>query len=595
MASAFPASFVEPGPALRDAGRVHAPSLLSLLLLGACAAAPTADAPRTIARPNVPVVFALPPGTRVVAELAAGVPDEPTWRGAGVWWREALRLSLTLEVHDGQARDLPTLELTIDPTSQTLAAVWRQGTTERALAGGNFRDRDLATAIDALAWATRLALGEDAQAPMAIAAGTSALATVVLAVSDAQDLLRDGGFAACRRILQNARARDGACPFVLEGLAAVALLHGELALAERIALEGLSYTQRLLPSTQHRLARTLLLTRASSGSHDAARCDRDLLALAAAGQRERPHDPQPQLSQALASNFLGDFATARTLLLALQPRLPENPILLYHLGWAMLGSGDATAAAEHFASAAVRLPATWVLLPRAVALFDSQQHDALHDLLQTARADAEANHETVVYDLLRMQAAHALLRGDLATARAHLLTTLTWLLKNPQTLAQRVGEFAEQGALAVRLDAAAEFPSMLAAIQQQHAGSEIADVCTYLAAMVEVHRRHERALAAEETLRRGGDSPWSSLLAAYAHELRGEVADMQAALARAAALASSPMTKALLARGLHTAGRTTEASQLLATLRAEMNTKSLRAPCRHAILGPELAFAFLDP
>ena len=287
-----------------------------------------------------------------------------------------------------------------------------------------------------------------------------------------------------------------------------------------------------------------------------------------------------------------------TNVLAAQELDPEFLSLLREivcLGGSIAVGGDATAAAEHFASAAVRLPATWVLLPRAVALFDSQQHDALHDLLQTARADAEANHETVVYDLLRMQAAHALLRGDLATARAHLLTTLTWLLKNPQTLAQRVGEFAEQGALAVRLDAAAEFPSMLAAIQQQHAGSEIADVCTYLAAMVEVHRRHERALAAEETLRRGGDSPWSSLLAAYAHELRGEVADMQAALARAAALASSPMTKALLARGLHTAGRTTEASQLLATLRAEMNTKSLRAPCRHAILGPELAFAFLDP
>src|SRR4029079_12577399 len=117
----------------------------------------------------------------------------------------------------------------------------------------------------------------------------------------------------------------------------------------------------------------------------------------------------------------------------------------------------------------------------------------------------------------------------------------------PTVLGQRAGEFAEQGALLVRLGGGPDLPPLLAAIQQQHTGGDIADVCTYLAGMVDVQHRRERVLPVEASLARGGDSPWSSLLAAYAHELRGEVADMQQALERAARLASSPMTKALLA------------------------------------------------
>ncbi len=193
-----------------------------------------------------------------------------------------------------------------------------------------------------------------------------------------------------------------------------------------------------------------------------------------------------------------------------------------------------------------------------------------------------------------MQAAHALLTGDRSGAIAALQATLTWLLRHPQQLAQRCGEFAEQGALLVRLGGGDELPPLLAAVQQQHTGSEVADACTFLSGLLEVQRTRERAQRAEGMLARGGESAFASLLAARAYELRGEIADLQTSLGRAARLSNSPMTKALLARGLRAGGKTDEAAALFTALRAEMRRIDLRRSCRHPLLGPELAFAFLD-
>ncbi len=566
---------------------------LPLLLVAACASPPDRGAARPA--PVVPLVAQWPQGTRFCTALAAGVPDEVPWRAAAVWWREALRQTVAFAPEDGATAGIAVLELAIDPASHALAALWREpGGATRPLAGGSFAGGDLPAAIDTLAWSARLALGEACEPPVPAAAGTSALATVVLAVDDAGSLARDGGFQAANRILRDARARDGASPFVLDGIAALAVLRGEPTLAERTAREALGYEQRLLPATRHRLARTLLLARASIDTASAADRDRELLALGEAGHRERPHDVEPLLSQALALNFLGEFERARALLLALAERLPDHPIVTYHAGWACLGSGDAADAARWFAHAAARLPVGFVLLPRAIALFDSGQHDELRELLQQRRDDAEADGSPLVHDLLRMQAAHAWLAGDTARALDRTFATLTWLLRQPQQLRQRAGEFAEQGALLVRAGRGEQLLPLLAAVQAQHQGAEVADVCGYLAGMVEVHRRRERARDVEVRLAHGGESAWSSLLAAYAHELRGEVADMQTELARAARLADTAMTKTLLARGLRAVGRGAEAERLLVALRAELRTIHLRARCRHPLLGPELAVAFVE-
>jgi hypothetical protein len=380
---------------------------------------------------------------------------------------------------------------------------------------------------------------------------------------------------------------------VLDGLASLALLRGDALAAERTALEALGYEERLLPGTRHRLARTLLLARASAAPAAAAARDRELLALGDAGARERPHDPEPRLSRALALDFLGEFTAARPLLLELAGRLPEHPVVLYHAGWACLGSGDAAAANGWFARAAARLPAEFVLLPRAIALHDSGRHEELASLLRDARAEHAG--APLEHDVLRMQAAHALLRAERELARERVVATLTWLVEHPLALRTRAGEVAEQGALLVRLGGGRELPPLLAAMQAQHQGTDVADVGAYLGGLVEIARSGERQRHAETRLSHGGDSAWAALLAAYAHEVRGEVADMQAALARAARLSDTPMTKTLLARGLAATGRTAAAERLLAALRAEMRTLHLRARPRHPLLGPELAFAFAAP
>src|SRR5436190_21885693 len=351
LPSAFRGRHVERRRARAHAAPVRAP-IAALLLAAACGTAPAPVPPP----PDVPLAVRWPDGTRFRTALASTVPDELPWRAAATWWREALRQSVAFELQDDPGgsdhRSLPCLELTIDPAAKKLAACLRTETGEQALAGGELRADDLPGAIDRLAWSARLALGEAATAPVPVGAGTSANGWVAAATDDAQLLLRDGGLAPAQRLLLDARRRDGGSPYVLDALASITLLRGELAAAERIAREALGYEQRLLPTTQHRLARTLLFARASQSPGRAAEFDRDLLTFGTVAHRERPHDPQPEFSIALADNFLGNFAAALPRLQALEPRLSGQPIVAYHLGLAHLCSGDAAAAVPWFERAA---------------------------------------------------------------------------------------------------------------------------------------------------------------------------------------------------------------------------------------------------
>ncbi|MBL8756241.1 MAG: hypothetical protein JNK15_23300 [Planctomycetes bacterium] len=569
--------------------RLHA--LLVPITCAACAGTPML-APKT--RPDVALVQRLDPGTRFTSALGDKTPDEPRWRAAAVWWREALRQTVAFELVDGDQRDLPVVELTLDPATRALASTWRTGTTSHVLAGDSFAADELPQALDRLAWKTRLALGEDAPPPVPVADGTTRDAQVLLAVADAELLLRDGGFQAAARLLATSRARDGGAPFLLDPIAALALLRGEAAAAERIAKEALGYDTRLLPTTRHRLARTLLQARASVDPAKAAGHDAELLQFGRVARQERPHDPQPALTVAIAHVFRSEFAEARPLLQDLVRRLPEHPIVAYHLGWACLGSGAPDLAVEPLADAAARLPIAWTLLPQAIALFEAGRHDDLDRLLGDLLRDDSAEAQALGYDVRRLSAAHALLRGDLQQCRERLLATFDWLAQNPGTAADRAGELAEQGAVLVRLGGDARLPALLATFQAQHPGSAVAEAAAFVHGLWTVHGGGPLPAGLRERLARGGDSPFAALLDAFAHERAGELADRLEALTRAANLSSSPMTKALFARCLAQSGRTEEGARLLQTVRAEMRTLALRQRCRHPLLGPELAFAASD-
>lgn len=577
--------------------------LVSILaLLGSACTAPPDPA---VERPDVSVVRQWPEGQRFAAVVARGLPDAAPWAALPFWWRAALRQTERFRLIEASDEALPTLELAVDPSRGNVRATLLEpaptlATPRRVeLAAASFAantpSRGLLPALDRLAWACRLAVGESAPPPRPLTAITSPDSAVVLAIDDAEGLIATGGFASALRALQLARRRDGGAPALLMPLASLALLRGDAVTAERIAVEALGYEARLSPTVQHRLARTLLMARAARNPAEAETYDRELLRLGRTAAEERPHDDQPRWTCAIAHDFLGSFDRARVLLERLEPPPAERGFVDYHLGWACLGTDDAAAAADHLARSALRLPAPWVLLPRAIALFEAGRPDDLEALLQEALDEQllRDRDDLLVHQILRMQAAHAVLRQQPERARERLWQDLQWYLGHGLSLAQRAGEFGEAGAVFVRLGSDRDLPSLLASIQQQHTGSVVADAAAFVGGMHDVQRTGQRAHASEAMLARQGDHPWAMLLAAYAHERNGEVGDMQNALARAAALTSSPLTTSLLARSLRLVGEQRHAERLQQTLQREMLQVHLRRRCQHPIYGPELAYAFM--
>lgn len=591
-----PAPLVEPSGPTRETAGVRCWPTAALLALCACSAP---DRPREepvgapVPEPQVQVAVRLPEGTRLRAQVVDGLPDDASWRAVGTWWREALAQTRRFSVAPSGAPAATTVVLTVDAEAQALTATLRRIDEERLLAVSRFgpgsETPGLLASLDHLAWSARRALGEAAARPMAVARATSADPRVVTAVEDAEGLVRTGAFGSAYDALKAARRRDGGAPFVLAPLAALDLLRGDARRARDVCREAVGYAARCSPTVQHRLARTLLLANAALEPEQAGDVDRELQRLATVARRERPHDDAPRYTEALAANFLADFERARPQLEELRRRLPEHGFVAYHLGWACLGTSDPRAAAEHLAEAASRLPLPWVVLPWAIALYESAQHDALRRLLERARRGAGAS--GLEHQVLRMMAAHALLRGERARARGLLLDDLRWLVQHPLELDRRAGDFADAGAVLVRLGSAPELRSLVAAVQKLPVEGATRDAAAFVGGLEQVRATGRRAVRLEESLGRDGDSPWSALLAAYAHEREGEVGAMQQALARAALLSSSPLTKALLARSLRAVGKAREADLLQRTLAREMQTLNLRGRCQHPLFGPELAFA----
>lgn len=562
------------------------------LCLAGCAGGPTA--PKTAPRPQVAVVRDLPAGTVLVTECA-GVPDELPWRAAAVLWHEALRQSARFVVLDGDggAPDRRRLRLTVDLGSNRLAALLvAAGGDSVPIGGDTIEGGDLGAAIDRLARTAREALGEATATPIPTAAGVGRDPSFVDAAADAHRLLRDGAIEGAFRLFTRMRARDGGSPYVLDGLAETELLRGHPGTAERIAQEALGFTARLMPHRQHRLARTLLLARASQRPETAPERDRQLRDLGRVFQRERPHDPQALLTLGLAENFLGEFEAALPHLRAFVDLEPDHPLGHYHLGWTQLALGHAPAAVDEFAAAALRLPAASMIVPQSIALYGAGQTEALEQRLADIATELAERDSLQLHDLRRMQAAHALLRRDDERAAQLLREDFTWLVSHPSAIDERVGEFAEAGVVLARLGGARALPPILAALQQQRPGTALADAISFLSGVVTVAETGARAEAVERQLSRGGDSVFSLLLAALAHERRGELGDQYSALARAARMGDSPLLKMLLARSLVAMGRQPESDQLMAALRTEMLRIDLRQRARHPLLGPELAYAF---
>ncbi len=569
------------------------------IALAACRG-PAGEAPDGTIGPAPAVALRAPqpPGARlraVVSDALAATADGPALEA---WWRAALNQSARFSVLPSDARATLQLRLSVDRDARSLTAALVDGESQTLLATEPLGEKqaadDVLDAVDRLAWACRLALGENVDAPRPVAQLTSSDRRAVLAVADADALVDSGAFTSAYQTLREARRRDGGAPFVLEPIAALELLRGAPERAAAICREALSYEARCSATVQHKLARTLLLANAAQDPQRAAQYDRELATLAAVARKERPHDDEPRYSAALAHNFRAEFKAARPLLEQLRAVYPDRGFVAYHLGWSCLGSGDSAAAADHLEAASRRLPAPWLLLPWAIALHESGRGDELDALLAKVRDErARAEGDSLHHQVLRIQAARAVLAGDHARARALLVEDLRWLAAHPTALDARLGDFAEAGAVLVRLGSAPDLAALVGRVQRLPLEPATRDAAAFVGGLDQVQRTGRRADGLEAALSRDGDSAWGALLEAYAREREGEVGAMQAALARAARLSDSPMTKALLARSLRAVGKQREADLLRETLHREMLSMHLRRPCEHPLFGPELAFAFL--
>jgi hypothetical protein len=558
---------------------------IAFLLVAACSAPPAVRPELASWVASTPIAFALPPGSLVALQPVRG-PLPKDWPAAAIegLWRESLRQSPTIDFAHGPvatgANTAQQLQLSYDATARTFTATLSNQGNAVHLAGVRIVNTPGA-ALDELAARTRTALGErELQDLTPIEMGYSKDLSVVAACEAALVQLQDGGFAAATRMLTAARPRDGGCTMLLDAMATAAVLRGQTREAVALATEALALRQRLMPATQHRLARTLLLARASISTATARRCDEDLLQLSTVAQRERPADPDPRVSGAIALNFLGRFAEARTALTPLAPRLPRSFSVRYHLGWAELGCGEANVAAQHFAAVAAVLPPSALLVPRALARFEAGDHDGLRTWLQEIAQDRAFAETEALHEVRRMQAALELLTGHRDSAAA-------WMLRD------LAGARVEAGEVLVRLGQGERLRPMLATLQALKPDPAIADAVAYVSGLIEIRATTRSLPELSENMRNRGVGVWGDLLDAYGSEVQGKLAAERSALAQAAKASSSPLVKAALQRNLRRSGNTLEADALRTAMQREMKVIDLRRRSQHPLLGPELAFAWI--
>jgi tetratricopeptide (TPR) repeat protein len=549
------------------------------------------------------VVSRLEPGTRVrlrpvqVTVPAPGTSIDTVLLGAGL--RESLRLSSLLDVAAG-IEDAPS-PLALVPTVDLVAGrlvltlEW-DGSASTPLCSVACDPERPTVAADELAARARIALGEDLrETPPPIADIYSASAECVRLTERSLEL--EPGGADLKEILERARRADPGCALTWNVLASSQLARGEPQAAISTARSALSaFGRRLSPTTAHRLARVLLLAEARvRGTPGTRAVDEQLLALGTAFVEDRPHDPHGLYTTALAHSFLGRFDLSEPAFEELRARWPAIPWPEYHLVFARLGLGDGPGALEAADQIARDLPFETTFLPRALALFTSGELGELADLLQEARDRTPAN-SPFGLDVLRMQAALAVLRDRRDEATSALADSLEWLRQRPSLLPQRAVELAEAGEALVLLGAPPDLSLRLDAIRSVVWNGEAAVVhaLAYVEGIAAAARGDaEVAAIAAGTLEQANRDGDAARVRAAIARAAGSAADEARELATVLRLNDTPLARASFARVLRELGRREEAEGVLRETREDLLRIDLRIPLQHPLLSPGQALAFL--
>ena len=574
------------------------------------------------AGPSAVVAIRLPAGTRLrlrPVTVSSGLPEEFTESATlDALLREAFLQSPRFDI-DGAEVDLvakppivgkrdthraveasataaqPTHE--IDVHYDHAASAWstalvRPGSAPLPLAS----DRgDLFDALDRLAVHTRQALGETEIHSRPIGQVYSKSARCIQLTEAANELGRAGLVMPAIGNLRRARREDPGSTPTLATLAANLLVSGQAKEATTVARAALALEDRLAPTTQHRLARTMLLARATVRTTDAGTpADRNLLQLADVTMAERPFDPEPVFSKALALNLQGRYGESTPLLEALAKRWPKHPGVAYHRTFAALATGRHETAIQSIEGAFDRLPAHSRVLPRALALFHAERHDELRGFLAELSASNPVRNSAQLHEVRRMQVAHAILTGDSEAATRAALTDLEWIRRRPSRLNRFAADVAELGEVLVRLDRAADLRVPLRAFEELGNPPELfSQVLVYLGGLVDVAATRKRATAAEAHLRKADQQVWSSALKAAAHRRRGELMEELQERVFEFSSTDDPLLRASLAHALRSAGEEEDAGRVVEQLRQRLLGFRLHRLREHPLLSPGAALAFL--
>jgi hypothetical protein len=577
----------------------------TLVVLAACA---TPD-PVQSSPPRPPLGFEqdtvarLAPGTLVrlrpvqVTVTAPGTTIDTVLLGAGL--REALRLSPTLDVAAG-LEDAPSpvsLVPHVDLVARRLVLTLERSDAPATPLCTVPCDPDHPTeAADELAARARIALGEDLEvAPPSLADIYSPSSECVRLTERALEL--EPGGADLKDILERARRADPGCALTWNVLASWQLARGEPEDAIATARSALgALGRRLSPTTAHRLARVLLLAEARvRGAAGARPVDEQLLALGEAFVEDRPHDPHGLYTRALAQSFLGRFDQSEPTFDVLRKRWPSIPWPEYHLVFARLGLGDGAGALESADRIARNLPFETTFLPRALALFAAGETGELTDLLREAR-DRTPGESPFGLDVLRMQAALAVLTDRREDALNALVEALEWLRQRPSLLPQRAVELAEAGEVMVLLGAPQDLSLRLDAIRSitWNGETSVVRALTYIEGLAAASRGDtEVATIAAGTLEQSDRDAEAARVRASIARTSGAAADEARELATVLRLKDTPLARAAFARVLRELGRREEADDVLRETRDELLRIDLRAPLLHPLLSPGQALAFL--
>ncbi|MHC4514944.1 MAG: tetratricopeptide repeat protein [Planctomycetota bacterium] len=557
-------------------------------------------------RPAVSVRHALVPGTvvrlrpvQVVSARAGGTKDSAkgTTKGlarfvhAGL--RESLRqsqqLDLAADVEDDPSAGHSIL-VHLHPTAGRITTTLVQtDAAPIALATTTFSPAEpataLLTALDDLALDTRRALGEHVRVePVRAALAYSASVRCVTLTEDAIAELAKGQLHAGMASLRRARREDGGCAFTLMLLATAANALGDGQAALRIADEALRLSHRLTPTTTHRLVRTYRWTTGDN---------RKLLEAGQVFQRERPHDPHGIYTEALALNMMNQSTQALPKLRTLGARWPENASVQFQLGYALLATDQPEAALEAFELAQRRLPEPVVVRPRVMALFHAGKQKELARVLQGLATSPRVKDGPALHEVLRMQAAHAILTRDLDAAARFLLADLMWVRQHATSFDRYALEVAEAGELLARLGKHKELLLAIQGFQQlERLPPTFRAALTYLGGLVSV-AQNQKPEAAQAVLAKDGRETWSQMLSAAHHRSRGELREEAQALERAMGGTSDPLVLASYARVLLAAGEREQSERIARELHKRLVSFDQRRPREHPLMSPAWALAYV--